>query len=112
MADAKGETRRERNERFSIESPVPDPEDLELGDELLDLFWQLSSFRSHNSEGHPDSILPQTFIAWSESLGAGLFTDEIQVLYELDKAYRSAWFAEVKKNQEAEDDKEGDKPNG
>jgi len=90
--DENGETRRERNARFGVESPEIEP--VEGGEFLLSVFWALNGIRSQGFAG-PDPIRPRDIIDWSELTGTVLHQEERSIFLRMDAAFRAAWYAEA-----------------
>ncbi|KAF1016176.1 MAG: hypothetical protein GAK31_01665 [Stenotrophomonas maltophilia] len=84
MADEKGETRRQRNERFGASSPqlqIPD-----AASHVWEWFWQLSGRRHSGPE-------PLTFAdvgQWSRLLLIDLLPEEVEMLMAMDDQYLRA----------------------
>jgi hypothetical protein len=96
--DEEGETRRQFNDRFGIDSP----EALEVDEQdeyLLDVFRHLSSIRDEgfNSVG---PLLPSRIEEWCRVLGYRLLRDEILILLRLDTVYRNACAEEQERQNE------------
>lgn len=84
MADDKGETRRQRNERFGIQSPA-----LDIPGQVLHVwewFWQLSG-RRHSG---PEALTFADVGEWSRLLRIDLLPEEVQMLMAMDDQYLRA----------------------
>ncbi|MGE8288663.1 MAG: phage tail assembly chaperone [Stenotrophomonas sp.] len=91
MADEKGETRRQRNERFGATSP-----EVEVPDQLLhvwDWFWELSARRRSG----PEALTFADIGEWSRLRQVDLQPIEVEFLMAMDDAYLKA----VREDQEA-----------
>ena len=91
MADDKGETRRQRNERFGTESP-----DVEVpveGAHVWDWFWTLSGRRRSGTEALTFADVGE----WSRLLQIDLLPQEVEMLMAMDDRYLRA----VREDQEA-----------
>ena len=91
MADEKGETRRQRNERFGAPSP-----EVEVPDQLLhvwDWFWELSARRRSG----PEALTFADIGEWSRLRQVDLEPIEVEFLTAMDDAYLKA----VREDQEA-----------
>lgn len=86
--DEKGETRRQRNERFGIVVPEPDPIPDEV-EYLLDWFWDMSAARSYGFNG-PDPIALSDIAAWSSLTGNIIRREEIEIIRRMDAAFLRA----------------------
>ena len=105
MPDEKGETRRERNRRFGITSPVLiDIDDDEDCQRLVRVFWQVSRLRTAGMGG-PDPLLPQTILSWLQIQGEMIPREELELLMRMDMAFLSAWRREQAKAREADKEK-------
>lgn len=85
IADDKGETRRQRNERFGIETAEPDPlpPDLQY---LLEWFWDIGSARSQGMIG-PNPLALSDILAWSSLTGTIMRREEVGIIRDMDAAY-------------------------
>ena len=91
MADEKGETRRQRNERFGAPSP-----EVEIPHQLLhvwDWFWELSARRRSG----PEALTFADIGEWSRLRQVDLQPIEVEFLMAMDDAYLKA----VREDQEA-----------
>jgi len=83
-----GETRRQRNERFDVdtpEAPVLDPD----FDYLMDWFWELHQGRSMGmGDGEPLSFTE--IEAWVRLTGTVIRREEVRILMTIDRAYLHA----------------------
>lgn len=84
MADEKGETRRQRNERF--EEASPDIEVPEEGGHVWDWFWTLSARRRSG----PEALSFGEVAEWCRLLLQDVLPAEVEMLMEMDDAYLRA----------------------
>lgn len=94
MPDAAGETRRDRNTKFGVESPDIDvpPE----GEHLWEWFWQVSRRRRTG----PEAISYTEVGEWQRLTDTAVLPEELDLLMLMDDAF----LAEVRKEQrEAEE---------
>ena len=87
MRDANGETRRERNEAFELDSP--EAEVPEAGYALWDWFWDLRSAQAPGFSG-PAPLSNLEILAWVQLTGNLLRREEIAVLKAMDGRYCQA----------------------
>lgn len=101
MADENGETRRQRNERFGIESP--DQEFPGGALHVWDWFWQLSG-RRHSG---PEALTFADVGQWSRLLHIDLLPEEVQMLMAMDDQYLRAVREEQKAARERSQQQNG-----
>lgn len=85
LPDEKGETRRERNEKFETETPPKI-----ISDEaryLWEWYEDLRNWVSRISDGVCKYIPPTEFTAWAQITGRIIFPEEFKVLHEMDVAF-------------------------
>ena len=96
MPDEKGETRRQRNEKFAAAAgavdPTPQTSLPEQGEHLWHWFWQLSPRRRTG----PEAISYEELGAWQRLLRIPLRPEEAEILMEMDDAFLS----EIRKEQQ------------
>ena len=96
--DAKGETRRQRNEKFgmgdrNVEVSVPVD-----GAHIWNWFWELDAFRPPVEGIAP---LNYSIVAdWASGTGNLMTRDEAKAIMAMDKAYRVALSDEIRANTE------------
>jgi len=90
--DEKGETRRERNARFSVETPPPPPID-QRARYLLDWFDDLSAARQNTDDG-PLPIEWDDMNAWRNIRGHVVGNHDWTALRKMERAYLSEMAAE------------------
>lgn len=94
LEDDKGDTRRQRNERVGIESPVFEiPEN---GIYLWEWFNELSSSVFRNADGYYHLIPPSEYKAWSELTGSLIRPEEYAILRAMDIAFCNELNADIK----------------
>jgi hypothetical protein len=91
--DINGETRAERNERFSV--PVPDIDVPEVGQYLWDWFEELSSGVNRIVDGRAQRCTWAEFHGWRELTGETVTPDEWAILRAMDLAYCGALQGEI-----------------
>ncbi len=92
MADPEGETRRERNERFFVDSPeVEVPED---GYAPWRDFWQIN--RTRRTGDSPEPLSYGDIQAWLGCTGRVVTPEHIDMLIAMDERYRSAAAEEIR----------------
>ncbi|WP_435371434.1 phage tail assembly chaperone [Mesorhizobium liriopis] len=87
--DDKGETRRQRNERFGVEEETPEPDIDPDTAYLLDWFWNLHSARAESFDG-PQPLSFTDIANWSALTGTILLREELGILRQMDAAFLSA----------------------
>lgn len=96
MPDEKGETRRQRNERFGEGDKNPEIEEVdEIYQYLLDWFFDLSSLRTPGFNG-PNPLSFSDYANWQKLTGHLITREELNILRELDQAYLKAVEEETK----------------
>lgn len=108
-ADHNGETRRERNDRFGLDSP--EPVIPEGGAYLWDWFWELSQERREGMNG-PMPLSSRDIAAWCDISGNVVRPDEVAVLRRMDAAYRSALADEMRESMKRRESSHEAKPKG
>lgn len=100
--DENGETRRERNTRFGVESPDADVP--EVGDHVWDWFWELSGRRKPG----PEPISYAEIGEWQRLTGTQVLPEEVRMLIAMDDAYlgefgkeRQAYYERMKDKSKA-----------
>lgn len=97
--DRNGETRRERNERFGVESPRVRPP--KHGQYLW--AWYQDAAQTRRVDGGDYQLLtPLEWKAWAEMKGELVRQEEFAALMEMDRSYVFAWRRE-KNDQHARD---------
>jgi len=91
-SDRRGETRRERNARFKVDSPVLDLP--ERGVYIWHWFFDASPSRRFIN-GHPATITPSEWLAWAQITGEIIRPEEWAVLRDMDASYVNALQAEL-----------------
>lgn len=86
MKDKDGETRRERNESFEVESPEVDVP--EIGMFLWNWFWELRESSAPGFSG-PSPISNQELVAWVSLTGNVVRREELKVLKSMSSRYCS-----------------------
>lgn len=107
--DANGETRREYNARFGVDSP-----EIEIHPDaqyLCDLFEALSNFHDQGFNG-PLPLQPGTILDWCLSTGNRLLRQEIEIMYRADAAYRRAYYEEQARQYELSKENNKSNPDG
>lgn len=101
--DPNGETRRQRNTRFSIASPkVEIPP---AGAKLFRWFRDASTMRRWDS-GYPAIIEPGNWTAWASMMDIPVQVVEWRILRRMDDIYVSTMIDEIKANAERLKDRE------
>ncbi|MFG1462261.1 hypothetical protein V5F77_05105 [Xanthobacter sp. DSM 24535] len=104
--DSKGETRRQRNERFDCSELNPEIQPPDGAEHLLAWFWDLSSARSHGFNG-PDPIRLSDIVSWSTLTGEIITREEVSILRRMDAAFIGTIAEEQRAQAERERDKDG-----
>ncbi|NTG07154.1 hypothetical protein G6L25_08245 [Agrobacterium rhizogenes] len=84
MKDKNGETRRERNDAFEIDSPDPDVPEFCLS--LWDWFWELRSAQAPGFSGAAP-VSHTELLAWLQITGNLLRREEIAIIRAMDSRY-------------------------
>jgi hypothetical protein len=101
IADKNGDTRRERNEAFEVESPEP-----EIPDEaahIWDWYWDIRRSQAPGMSG-PVPISNQEFRAWLDLTGNIVTRDELDILKNMDVRFCGDVAAESEEIRERERD--------
>ena len=94
----KGETRRERNERFSQESPPFDvPED---GQYIWDWFYDIIETGDRIIQGEPIPFSHIELKAWSENMRELVEPSEFKILIDMSNTWCDAMFDELENARE------------
>lgn len=97
--DASGETRRERNERFGVESPNFEPP--KEGRYLW--LWFVSAARTRRyDQGTPQPLTPQEWIGWAQISGEMVRREEYLALMEMDRTYCASLSREISEQRRRE----------
>lgn len=84
MPDEKGETRRERNEKFGEETPDIDPP--AVADHVWEWFFEISPRRKSG----PETLGLDEIQAWVNLFGRVVRPEEVKMLCAMDTAYVNA----------------------
>lgn len=84
-------------------SPPAEVEGIEGGEHLIGAFGQLSRFRACGWNG-PEAIQPGMIRDWFALTGARLSVEEIDIIFDMDAAYRIAWRKETQDSEEGGND--------
>lgn len=90
--DKNGETRRQLNERFEVESPRVRPP--QQGRYLWDWYSDASSTR-RTDNGNPQLLTPLEWQAWADINGEMVRKEEFGVLMQMDRAFVFALRKEI-----------------
>lgn len=96
MPDEKGETRRQRNERFGQGHLTPD--EIHVDEDftyLLEWFWDLNLARSMGFNG-PNPISYSEIAHWSAMTGNIISRREVALIRKMDAAYVKAVLEDMK----------------
>lgn len=100
--DETGESRREKNERFRMGHLNPPAEPVVEGGERIEaVFWRLSRFRSQGMGG-PEPLQPLAVHGWRAVTGRYLSLQEIEIIFDLDAAYLTAYRREMAPKEEGD----------
>jgi len=101
--DEKGETRAERNARFEVpELTPPEPDVPWLFAHVWTWFWEISGQRKKGMDG-AEPIGWNEISDWSRLTGNELRPEELQMLIDMDAAFRSALADERKPQEETQE---------
>jgi len=90
---------------FGEDEQIPEPVKLEDGDDsYMELFQRFCSIRYAGEMGAVHPIQPEQITAWSILWGIQLTTQEVQLILDLDTAYRASIARERDRNRPKKQD--------